>query len=303
MPSRDDFEVERIYSDYRSGRLDITVTSTAAVIEHYRRELPLEIRYCQTITKRKQFARYLYKIRQRVLAERAQTPEATTEVDVATRTDDEEADNMATESVPTVGAITGLRQTTTNPSGALLEFMAFNYDVTMPDQSYYMNSMLFVQMPSGVVTRNNIGPEDERRTSPYLGGPVSVSATHNSTLTKSTIKIVMRKSPLVRDDTFVNAMIQRYTQRVAEADNSHLEDPMVKFGHAMSRGNAARMRSEQAVTNQEQVSEKDIREVSKRHGDIRLTFKSIKRDNNFVTPAGRVPFQLPVQTAGWRGKT
>jgi hypothetical protein len=30
----------------------------------------------------------------------------------------------------------------------------------------------------------------------------------------------MRKSPLVRDDTFVNAMIQRYTQRVAEADTA-----------------------------------------------------------------------------------
>jgi hypothetical protein len=130
------------------------------------------------------------KVLVQILAERAQTPEAPTEVDVATRTDVKEADNMATESVPTVGAITGLRrQTTTNPSGALLEFMAFNYNVTMPDQSYYMNSMLFVQMPSGVVTRNNIGTEDKRRTSAYLGGPVSVSATHNSTLQKAPSKL------------------------------------------------------------------------------------------------------------------
>ncbi len=51
-----------------------------------------------------------------------------------------------------------------------------------------------------------------------------------------------------------------------------MDDPMVKFGHAMSRGNVARMRSAQAVTNQEQVSEKEIREMCKRLGDTQLTF-------------------------------
>lgn len=257
MPSRDDFEIQRILADYRSGRLDISVTSTAAVIEHYRRELPLEIRYCQTISRRKQFARYLYKVRQTVLAEREQTTPAVTPADGAAHIFNEDDSIMSQESVPTVGAITGLRQTTTNPSGALLEFMAFNYDVTMPDQSYYMNSMLYIQMPSGVVRKNNNGSNEARRRSPYLGGPVSVSASHNTTLTKSTVKVVMRKSPLVRDDTFVNAMIQRYTQTVREEDDSHLNDPMIRFGHAMSRGNMARMRSEQAVANQEQVSERN----------------------------------------------
>jgi hypothetical protein len=257
MPSRDDFEIQRILADYRSGRLDISVTSTAAVIEHYRRELPLEIRYCQTISRRKQFARYLYKVRQTVLAEREQTTPAVTPADGAAHIFNEDDSIMSQESVPTVGAITGLRQTTTNPSGALLEFMAFNYDVTMPDQSYYMNSMLYIQMPSGVVRKNNNGSNEARRRSPYLGGPVSVSASHNTTLTKSTVKVVMRKSPLVRDDTFVNAMIQRYTQTVREEDDSHLNDPMIRFGHAMSRGNMARMRSEQAVANQEQVSKRN----------------------------------------------
>jgi endonuclease YncB( thermonuclease family) len=67
----------------------------------------------------------------------------------------------------------------------------------------------------------------------------------------------MRKSPLVRDDTFVNAMLQRYTQTVREMDNRHLNDPMVRFGHAMSRGNMARMRTEQAVANQEQVNKRN----------------------------------------------
>jgi hypothetical protein len=256
MPSRDDFEIQRILEDYRSGRLDISVTSTAAVIEHYRRELPLEIRYCQTISRRKQFARYLYKVRQTVLAEH-QPIQATSTQERAARTNDEDESTMSQESVPTVGAITGLRQTTTNPSGALLEFMAFNYDVTMPDQSYYMNSMLYVQMPSGVVRKNQSGSREARRRSPYLGGPVSVSASHNTTLTKSTIKVVMRKSPLVRDDTFVNAMLQRYTQTVRELDDTHLNDPMVRFGHAMSRGNMARMRAEQAVANQEQVNKRN----------------------------------------------
>ncbi len=243
-------------ADYRSGRLDISVTSTAAVIEHYRRELPLEIRYCQTISRRKQFARYLYKVRQTVLAEREPNT-AVIPADGAAHTFNEDDSVMSQELVPTVGAITGLRQTTTNPSGALLEFMAFNYDVTMPDQSYYMNSMLYIQMPSGVVRKNNNGSNEARRRSPYLGGPVSVSASHNTTLTKSTVKAVMRKSPLVRDDTFVNAMIQRYTQTVHEVNDSHLNNPMIRFGHAMSRGNMARMRSEQAVVNQEQVNKRN----------------------------------------------
>ena len=148
MPSMDDPEIERIYSDYTSGRLDLSITSTSAIIDHYRRELALEERYCFSPRKRKQFQNFLYKLRRRVILLRAaeaalpqrqeeegdEAPRVETTEDPSIQTNGvSDTTAMATlgDKVPKKGQITGLKQSTTSPCGAMLNFMAFNYEATV----------------------------------------------------------------------------------------------------------------------------------------------------------------------------
>jgi hypothetical protein len=269
----DDPEIERIYSDYTSGRLDLSVTSTSAIIDHYRRELALEERYCFSPRKRKQFQNFLYKLRKRVILLRAaeaalphrQEEEEGVEAPRVETTEDpgiqpngvSDTTTMATlgDKVPKKGQIPGLKQSTTSPCGAMLNFMAFNYEATVqPSGDFHMNSMLFVQMPSGIVAKNpsNIAADVARH--PFVAEKLTITVVHSDDLTKTTVKVtIIPTSTLPAEEQFIPNMLQKYRQQTASADDRHLEDPLVKFHLFIPHGNNARREKELAAVSITQV--------------------------------------------------
>jgi hypothetical protein len=271
MPSMDDPEIERIYSDYTSGRLDLSITSTSAIIDHYRRELALEERYCFSPRKRKQFQNFLYKLRRRVILLRAaeaalpqrqeeegdEAPRVETTEDPSIQTNGvSDTTAMATlgDKVPKKGQITGLKQSTTSPCGAMLNFMAFNYEATVqPSGDFHMNSMLFVQMPSGIVAKNPSNNDADVARHPFVAEKLSITVVHSDDLTKTTVKVTIPTSTLPAEEQFIPNMLQKYRQQTASADDRHLEDPLVKFHLFIPHGNNARREKELAAVSITQV--------------------------------------------------
>lgn len=238
MPNDNDREIQTILADLRSGKLDIKLTSTAAVIKFYEKRLPLERKYCLTKNGRRQFGRYLYKLRGLVYSERRQI-----EQEDGVNTDKEQEVNglmPVLAEKPEKGAIGKLKQKSDSTSGALLENIAFNYEYTY-QQVTCVNTILMVQMPEGVCYKNHNGVP--------MGGPIRTVAVDNDDGTNTHIKILLPKSVVVSDGTTLRTILEQYRADSHSPLTGPAGDILVEELDNIVAGNIKRVSQENQINN------------------------------------------------------
>jgi hypothetical protein len=229
MPSFYDDEIQTIYRDFVEGRLDIKTKSTAKIIEHYQQTLGLEAVYCRTIEERRSFGRLLYLVRKRAerelakrlaeeLAKRLEEEEGQESTEVGETIDYDGNKEAATSDTmpkmqycqPTVGAVKGLVHTTNDGlSSSRLEHFAFSYNHVDPYDNNYWDTMLFVRMPSGVVTKWEV--HGSPGVYEFRGGPTQVTLRHHGVDGQSTsLSMRLPRSRLMLDSAGFRTFLNTY---------------------------------------------------------------------------------------------